>query len=100
MPKPDILRYPVSGGLNLAVPQALPTSLEAQALGKIAPEEMLPEMNELAVKIDPGLAAHVVPAAAEGVILGQVAARIRIDRAVEESPVEMRLRLFGGPSGT
>ena len=45
-------------------------SLRAQAFGEIAAEQMLSEMHELAVEIDPDLPAHVAPAAAEGVILG------------------------------
>src|SRR6266540_3415823 len=77
------------------VSQASPAPLHAQAFGKIAAEQMLPHVHKLAVEVDPNLAAHVAPPAAERVVLGQVAARIRIDHAVEEAPVKMRLRIVG-----
>lgn len=56
---------------------------------------MLPEMHELAIEIDPDLSAHVAPAPAEGEVLGEVAPGIRIDHAVEEAPVQVRLRIAG-----
>src|SRR5262249_9458331 len=77
----------------LRLAQASPTALDAQAFGEVATEQMLPEMPELAVEIDPDLAAHVAPTAAKRVILGQVPARIRIDHAVKEAPIKMRLRV-------
>jgi hypothetical protein len=55
---------------DLKLSDASPTPLDAQAFGKIAAEQMLPEMHELTVEIDPDLAAHVTPAAAEGIVLG------------------------------
>ena len=42
------------GGIEVS--QASPTPLHAQAFGKIAAEQMLAEMHELAVEIDPDLA--------------------------------------------
>src|SRR5262249_58936678 len=74
-----------------------PTPLHPQAFGEIAAEQMLSEMHELAVEIDPDLAAHVAPSAAESIVLGQVSSRVRIDHAVEEEPVQVRLRIVGGP---
>ena len=56
---------------------------------------MLAEMHQLAVQIDPDLAADVAPAPAEGVVLGQIASGIGIDHAVEEPPMQMRLRIVG-----
>src|SRR6516162_11683058 len=73
-----------------------PTTLHAQAFGEIAAEQMLPEMHELAVEIDPDLPAHVAPSTAEGIVLGQVSARIRIDHAIVEPPVQVRLRMVRG----
>src|SRR5262245_36913212 len=76
---------------------SLPSSLHAQAFGEVAAEHVLAEMTELAIEVDPDLAADVAPAAAERIVLRQVATRIRICHAVEEPPVQMRLRIVGRP---
>src|SRR5919198_784328 len=70
-----------------------PASLHAQAFGKIAAEQMLSEMHELAGGIDPDPAAHVAPSTAEGIVLRQISSRVGIDHAVEEAPVQVRLRI-------
>src|SRR5271170_5389955 len=70
-----------------------PAALETQAFGEIARKIMLAEVHQLAIKIDPDLAADVAPAAAEREILRQIAAGIGIDHAVEEQPVQMCLRV-------
>src|SRR5262245_45026089 len=76
-----------------------PAALHAQALGEVAAEHVLAEMPEPALDIDEHLAADVAPAPAEGVILRQVASRLRIHHAVEEAPVEMPLRIVRRPVG-
>src|SRR5262249_62360693 len=75
------------------------SSLHAQAFGEVAAEHVLAEMAELAIEVDPDLAANVAPAAAERIVLRQIAARIRIRHAVEETPVQMRLRIVKRPIG-
>jgi hypothetical protein len=42
-------------------PSASPAALEPQALGEVAAEIVLAEMHQLALKIDPDLAADVAP---------------------------------------
>lgn len=78
---------PVAGGHP-----PLPTVLEPQAFGEVAPEIVLPQMQQFALQVDPDLAADVDPAAAERVILRQIAAGVRIDHAVEKQPMQVRLR--------
>jgi hypothetical protein len=84
-----MLRVSRPGNRQAAVP--LPAPLKPQAFGEVAAKVVLPEVEQLALQIDPDLAADVAPAAAERVILRQIAAGIRIDHAVEEQPVQMRL---------
>jgi hypothetical protein len=52
--------------------------LHPQAGRQIAAEQMLAEMHQLAFEIDPHLAADGAPAVAEGVVLGQIAAGLRM----------------------
>ena len=67
----------------------LPAALQPQAFGEVAAKIVLSEMLLLARRIDPDLAADVDPAAAEGVILRQIAVGILIGHAVEKQPVQM-----------
>ncbi len=50
-------------------------------------------MAEIGVQVRMDPAADIAPAAAEGVILREIALRIRIHHAVEEQPVERHLRI-------
>ena len=75
------------------MPCASPPPLRAQALEQVAVIGHLPEMFEGRVDVDIDLAAHVAPAPAEGVILGQIPPGIGIDHAVEKQPVQVRLRV-------
>ena len=52
----------------------LPAALDFEAFSEIAVIAVLTVMDHPAIEIDPYLAAHVDPAAAEGKILGQIAA--------------------------
>src|SRR5438552_4850977 len=50
-----------------------PPPLHPQTLREIAAVHMLPEMIELAFKVDPHLAADIAPEPAEGVLLREIA---------------------------
>src|SRR5438128_842179 len=76
-----------------------PPPLHPQTLREIAAVHMLPEMIELAFKVDPHLAADIAPEPAEGVLLREIAPGIRIHHAVIEAPVQMRLRMAGRAVG-
>jgi len=54
---------------------------------------MLTKVKQLALQIDPDLATDVALAPTERVILRQIAAGTGIDHAVEEQPVQVRLRI-------
>jgi len=79
-------------GRVTAFPES-PAILEPQALGEVAAKIVLSEVEQLALQIDPDLAANVAPTSAKGKILRQVTPGIGIDHAVEEQPVQMRLRV-------
>src|SRR5258707_12168974 len=85
--------------LEVSPPSFSPPALQAQSFGKIAAEQVLAEVHELALQVNVDLAADVAPAAAERVILGEIAPRIRVDHAVEETPVEVALRIVGRTVG-
>src|SRR5215467_13456823 len=56
---------------------------------------MLTEMHQLAFKIDPDFSADRSPTMAEGVVLGQITAGLRMYHAIEETPVQICLRMAG-----
>src|SRR5713226_7708339 len=87
-----------SAGMTLEV-NFSPPALQAQSFGKVAAEQVLAEVHELTLQVDVNLAADVAPAAAKRVILGEIASRIGIDHAVEETPVEVALRIVGRTVG-
>ena len=74
-------------------PQALPP----QALGKVAAKIVLAKMRQLALQVDPDLAAHVAPSTAERPILREATAGIGIGHAIEEPPMEMRVPIVPRP---
>ena len=77
---------PVAGGQP-----PLPTVLEPQAFSEVAAEIVLPQMPPFASQVDPDLAPDIDPAAAERIVLRQMAAGVRIDHAVEKQPMQVRL---------
>src|SRR6266496_1307515 len=76
-----------------------PPPLHAQTLRKIAAVHVLAQMIELAREVDEDLAADIAPEPAEGVVLGEIAPRIRVHHAVVEAPVQVRLRMAGRTVG-
>jgi hypothetical protein len=64
--------------------------------GKIAGIEPLALMGEIGIGIDKDPAPDLLPDAAEAIILGEIAARFRIDHDVEEAIVDAAFGVGGG----